>query len=97
MTEPTDAAGARRATHANTPPVPTPRQTARVMKVAADHTSGGGCNAAANASSAVPASEASTTCLGAIRSESHPPTGRASTAARANPAVRAPASTVENP
>ena len=67
------------------------------MNVAADHTSGGGWNTATNAITAVPANDANTTYLGAIRSASAPPIGRANTAAKANPAVRAPASTVENP
>ena len=97
MTAPTDPAGARRATQANTPPVPMPRNTASVMNVAAESTSGGGWNTAMNASTAVPANEASTTYFGAMRSASAPPTGRASTAASANPAVRAPASTGEKP
>ena len=52
---------------------------------------------AMNAITAVPANEARTTYLGAMRSESAPPTGRASTAASANAAVRAPASTAEKP
>ena len=97
MTEPTDFAGARRATHANTPPVPMPRKSASMMNVAPDHTSAGGLKTAMNAITAVPANEASTTYLGGMRSDSVPPTGRASTAASANPAVRAPASTAENP
>ena len=67
------------------------------MNVAAAHTSGGGWNTATNAITAVPANDTSTTYLGAMRSDSAPPTGRASTAANANPAVRAPASTGENP
>ena len=46
---------------------------------------------------AVPASEVSTTYFGGIRSDSAPPIGRASTAASAKAAVRAPASTGEKP
>ena len=44
-----------------------------------------------------PASDVSTTYLGGIRSDNAPPIGRAITAANANAAVRAPASTGENP
>ena len=97
MTEPTDLAGARRATQANTPPVPMPRKSASMMNVTADQRSAGGWNTAMNAITAVPANDASTTNFGGMRSDSVPPTGRASTAASANAAVRAPASTGEKP
>ena len=88
---PTFPGGASTPTQANTPPVPRPSAAAMATNVRPAGTSPSGCRFTTQARTATPVSEVITTGLGPNLSASTPPTGRASTAASAKPAVRAPA------
>ncbi len=88
VTDPTLSAGATWATSANVAPLPAPSAAAMDRNATVPTGISAGVSAWTAAMTATTANTPASTRTGPMRSDSHPPSGRISTASTTNPAIR---------
>src|SRR5262249_9995561 len=97
VTDPTLSAGASNATSANVAPLAAPSAAAMDRNAIVPVGTREGADDCTSAPTATMLRAPARTQVGANRSESHPPTGRISTASNTNPAIRFAASACASP